>query len=208
MTIALIDYQAGNLASVVKALTVVGAHVRLATSPADLTGADGIVVPGVGHFGATVHIAESLRLEITTQVARGVPLLGICLGMQWLFEASDEAPGVRGLGMFEGRITRLSGIEKIPHVGWNTFESTGRDSRLLRSLYGPGRTPVAYYTHSYAAPPGAETVATTSYGATFASVVERGHVFGTQFHPEKSGRDGLDVLAAFIGVVRDARVSC
>jgi glutamine amidotransferase len=208
VTLALIDYQAGNLASVVKALTFVGARVRIAAAATDLAGADGIVVPGVGHFGSTAHIAEALRLEIAAQAARGVPLLGICLGMQWLFESSDEAPGVRGLGVFDGRITRLSGMEKIPHVGWNTIESTGRRSRLLNGFNDAGPTPVAYFTHSYAAPTGAETVATTSYGTTFASIVERGNVFGTQFHPEKSGRAGLDLLAAYIGVVREATVSC
>jgi len=208
VTIALIDYQAGNVASVVKALSFVGARVRLTSAATDIIGADGVVVPGVGHFGATAAIGDALRGAITEQAARGVPLLGVCLGMQWLFESSDEAPGVRGLGLFAGRITRLPAMHKIPHVGWNTIESTGRCSRLLISFNGAGPAPAAYFTHSYTAPIGAETVATTSYGTTFASVVERGNVFGTQFHPEKSGRVGLDMLAAFIGIVRGATGSC
>ena len=205
MTIGVIDYGAGNLASVLKALRFVGAEVRVVTAASQLDDVSGLVVPGVGHFRATAAIDRSIRDRIAANVAAGVPLLGICLGMQWLFADSDEAPDVPGLGIFPGRIRRLSGVEKIPHVGWNTIEQVGQNSPLLRSL--PSMSSM-YFTHGYAAPLGAETVATTSYGGTFASVVESGCVFGTQFHPEKSGSAGLQILSAFVRAARDARPSC
>ena len=205
MTIGLIDYGAGNLASVVKALTFVGANVRLITRASDADDAAGIVVPGVGHFRATTGISEAIRSRIADSITTNVPLLGICLGMQWLFDGSDEAPATPGLGVFHGRITRLTGDVKIPHVGWNSLDSIAPYSRLLDGL--PAASSV-YFTHTYAAPAGAATTATTSHGATFASVVESGLVFGTQFHPEKSGRAGLRILANFLDITRQARPAC
>ena len=192
--IALIDYGAGNLTSVRKALAAIGAEVRVPLVPGDLTGAGGIVVPGVGHFGATAVLDGGWREAVRTSVAAGRPLLGICLGLQWLFEESEEAPGLAGLGLFEGRCTRLPGDVKVPHVGWNALEPA-RGSWLLAGV-APGAQ--AYFTHAYAAPVTGDTVATTLHGVSFASAVESGSVAGVQFHPEKSGDVGLHILRNFV----------
>ena len=210
MIVAVVDYRAGNLTSVVKALAAAGATPRVVTRSAGLTGAQAIVVPGVGHFGATRVLDEEDRRVIGGHVRAGVPLLGICLGMQWLFEGSDEAPDLPGLGVFTGRCTKLWDVPfKIPHVGWNTLEATGRPSRILDGLPA-GVT--AYFTHSYAAPDGEGTVARTTHGVTFVSLVEsnagRRRVFGTQFHPEKSGAAGVQMLRRFVEVAREANVQC
>ena len=210
MIVAVVDYRAGNLTSVVKALSAAGATPRVVTRSAGLTGARAIVVPGVGHFDATGVLDQDDRRVIAGHVQAGVPLLGICLGMQWLFEGSDEAPHMSGLGILAGRCAGLRrtayGLPiKIPHVGWNTLEVTGRRSRLLDGL-PDGST--AYFTHSYAAPDGEATVARTTHGVTFASVVESGRVFGTQFHPEKSGAAGVEMLRRFVDVARGAGVQC
>jgi glutamine amidotransferase len=198
--IALIDYGAGNLTSVRKALTALGADFVVPRAPADLRDARGIIVPGVGHFGATAALEGEWRNAIAAEVDHGKPLLGICLGMQWLFEASDEAPDVRGLGVLQGRITRLSGDAdrrvKVPHVGWNALEFR-RSARLLDGLASGAQV---YFTHSYAAPVTDACVASTMHGNEFASVVERGHVFGVQFHPEKSSDAGLQMLRNFLTV--------
>jgi glutamine amidotransferase len=135
-------------------------------------------------------------------IGRGVPLLGICLGLQWLFDGSEEAPGIPGLGLMTGRCFRLTGAVKVPHVGWNTLDRTGRPSRLLD---GVPASASAYFTHSFAAPVGDDAVATTTHGTPFASVVERGRTFGVQFHPEKSGTTGLRILANFLAIVRAGR---
>ena len=204
MDVVLLDYGAGNLASVVKALTATGATPRVAAAPADLTSAAAIVIPGVGHFEATTAIDGARLAAIRRALDRGVPLLGICLGLQLLFEGSDEAPHVSGLGILPGRCFHLGvgGSLKVPHVGWNSLDRTDRPSRLLDGI-PTGAT--AYFTHSFAAPVVAETSATTTHGAAFSSVVERGLVFGAQFHPEKSGGTGLRVLANFLGIAREAR---
>jgi glutamine amidotransferase len=234
--VAVVDYRAGNLTSVVKALAAAGATTRVVARSAGLAGAQAIVVPGVGHFAATTALDREDRRVISGCVQAGVPLLGICLGMQWLFEGSDEAPDLPGLGVFAGRCTKMTSgvvsvpngnpsfqtqlqfplgtettpeVIKIPHVGWNTLEATGRPSRILDGLPA-GVT--AYFTHSYAAPDGEGTVARTTHGVTFASVVERqderGSVFGAQFHPEKSGAAGIHMLRRFLEVAREADVRC
>jgi glutamine amidotransferase len=205
--IALIDYGAGNLTSVRKALTALGADFVVPRSPAELADAAGIIVPGVGHFGATAALEGEWRRAIAADVERGKPLLGICLGMQWLFEASDEAPEVRGLGVLAGRITRLSGDAghrlKVPHVGWNALDFRSR-ARLLEGLQSGAQV---YFTHSYAAPVTDACVASTTHATEFASVVERGQVFGVQFHPEKSSDAGLQMLRNFLAVCgAEARV--
>ncbi len=202
MKIALIDYGAGNLASVVKAFDAAGAPVTLVTSPDELEKAEAVVIPGVGNFGATASLGPEWHAAVRRAIARDTPLLGICLGLQWLFEGSAEAPETSGLGLMAGQCFRLTGDVKVPHVGWNTLELTARPSRLLRGL-SPMSS--AYFTHSFAAPLGEDTVATTSHGVQFASAVERGRTFGVQFHPEKSGATGLRVLANFLDVVREAR---
>jgi imidazole glycerol-phosphate synthase subunit HisH len=199
--IALIDYGAGNLTSVKKALTAVGVDYRVPESPAGCAGAAGLIVPGVGNFAATARLQGEWRDTIAAAVDRGTPLLGICVGMQWLFEGSDEAPGVRGLGVMPGRITRLQGDAgqrlKVPHVGWNALDFTGGAPRLLRGL--TSGTPV-YFTHSFAAPVTDACIAATTHANTFAAAVERDHVFGVQFHPEKSSDAGLLILRNFLAV--------
>jgi cyclase len=212
MKIALIDYRAGNLTSVRKALRAVGAEVFTPDAPADIATADGIIVPGVGHFEATVVLDEPWREAIRRQLEDGRPLLGICLGLQWLFEGSTEAPGLSGLGVLEGACRRLgpdwnSGgrtparayeAVKVPHVGWNAVTPV-RASTILAGVQPDSQ---AYFTHSYAAPIGDAAAATTTSGPdTFASVVERDHVFGVQFHPEKSSGTGLAILRNFLARV-------
>jgi glutamine amidotransferase len=198
MDVVLLDYGAGNLASVMRAFAAMGARPRVAGTAGDFTRADAIVVPGVGPFGACDAIPDRARLEVLGAVERGVPLLGICLGLQWLFEGSDEAPGVSGLGFFPGRCARLDPRGrsiKVPHVGWNSLDRTARPSRLLDGLPA-GAT--AYFTHSYAAPVVADTTATAEHGEVFTAAVERGPIFGLQCHPEKSGAIGLRMLRNFL----------
>jgi imidazole glycerol-phosphate synthase subunit HisH len=194
--IALLDYGAGNLTSVRKALTAVGADFFVPGRPDDLEGASGVIVPGVGHFGATRAITEPWRAAILASVRRQRPILGICLGLQYLFDGSDEAPDLPGLGLFPGRCTRLPPRVKVPHVGWNAL-STRRRSLLLEGI--PDATQV-YFTHSYAAPITRAAVATTEHGVRFASAVESDRVFGVQFHPEKSSAAGLRVLRSFVDI--------
>jgi glutamine amidotransferase len=196
--IALIDYGAGNLTSVRKALTALGAEFTVPVS-ADACGrAAGIIVPGVGHFAATAALEGAWLQSIRSAVQGGVPLLGICLGMQWLFDGSDEAPEVQGLGAIRGRITRLRNDPqrrlKIPHVGWNALEFRS-EARLFDGLSSGAQV---YFTHSYAAPVTDECVASTTHANTFAAVVERDNIFGVQFHPEKSGSAGLQILRNFL----------
>jgi glutamine amidotransferase len=200
--IALIDYGAGNLTSVRKGFAAAGADLFTPRDPADLSRASGIVVPGVGHFGATAALDLGWVAAIRAATSRGVPLLGICLGMQWLFEGSDEAPGVRGLGIMAGVCSRLprdaAGVLKVPHVGWNAL-TVPRPSRLLDGI--PPASQV-YFTHSFAAPVTPESVATCTHGTEFAAAVEKAHVVGVQFHPEKSSTAGLRILRNFAALTR------
>ena len=202
--IALVDYGAGNLTSVRKALTTLGAEFETPREPAECRKAAALIVPGVGHFAATAVLEGPWRDAIAAAVRDGTPLLGICVGMQWLFEGSDEAPGVAGLGVMKGRIARLDGNAeqrlKVPHVGWNALDFTGGAPRLLRGL--TTGTPV-YFTHSFAAPVTDACAAATTHANTFASVVERDNVFGVQFHPEKSSDAGLRILRNFLDLVGD-----
>jgi glutamine amidotransferase len=199
MRVALVDYRAGNLTSVKKAFGAVGADLYVPERPGDLDLAAAVVVPGVGHFGSTEALAAEWVDTIRRGIERGRPLLGICLGMQWLFEGSDEAPQRPGLGLLKGRCYRLpshtEGITvKIPHVGWNALDIRRQDS----ILEGVPSGAQVYFTHSFAAPITAETVAVTEHGQPFAAVVQRGHVAGVQFHPEKSSDVGLTVLRNFL----------
>jgi len=192
--IALIDYGAGNLTSVRKALTHLGAEIATPQAPDDLELARGIIVPGVGHFDATRAITDEWRAGIRAAVARGAALFGICLGMQWLFDGSTEAPGLPGLAAFAGLCTRLPSdgtLVKIPHVGWNNLTQP-QPTRLMAGIEQDAQV---YFTHSYAAPLTSAAAATTTYGAaTFTSAVEHGRIAGAQFHPEKSGDVGLRIL--------------
>ena len=204
--IALVDYGAGNLTSVRKALSALGAEFMTPATPAELSGARAIIVPGVGHFAATGALDESWREAIGGAARAGTPLFGICVGMQWLFEGSDEAPGTAGLGVMKGQIARLDGDAekrlKVPHVGWNALDFT-RPARLLQGLDSGAQV---YFTHSYAAPVTDDCVARTSHANTFAAAVERDNIFGVQFHPEKSGDAGLQILRNFLEIAReDAR---
>ena len=192
--IAIVDYGAGNLASVAKGLRAAGSEPRIAREPADLDGALGVVIPGVGHFGATQALGADWRAALHDSIGRGRPLLGICLGMQFLFAGSDEAPDVPGLAIFEERLVRLRGDIKVPHVGWNTLESLGASPLLS----GVAEGDAVYFTHSYAAPIGGGTIASSTHGSPFASIVERGNVAGMQFHPEKSGAAGLTLLRNWV----------
>jgi glutamine amidotransferase len=191
--IALVDYGAGNLTSVRKALAAVGAPVFTPDHAGELRTARGIIVPGVGHFNSTRALDDEWRSAIRAALDRGVPLLGICVGLQWLFEGSAEAPGVAGLGMLPGicaRVGDAAGTLKVPHVGWNGL-SMPRDTGLLRGLANGTQV---YFTHSYAAPVVSATAAAATYGVTFSAAVEDGLVSGVQFHPEKSGDAGLRIL--------------
>ena len=197
--IALIDYKAGNLTSVRKAFSALGAELFTPVRPDELASADAIVVPGVGHFAATKTLGPAWIDAILEQVGKGRPLLGICLGMQWLFEGSEESPELPGLGLLSGRCYRLHADEstKIPHVGWNSLDVKREDSIVDEVANGAQ----VYFTHSYVAPVTADTVAITTHGQPFASIVQRGHVSGVQFHPEKSGDVGLQVLRNFLVMV-------
>lgn len=197
--IAVIDYKAGNLTSVMKALTVLGARAEITGDPAVVLAAEHIVLPGVGHFAATARLrATGMDHAAREAIKRRVPFLGICVGLQWLFEGSTEAEGLSGLGVLRGRCTRFPETHKVPHVGWNTL-AVQQQSRLLTGL--PIR-PFVYYTHSYRAPLVEETVGVTEYAGPFSGAVEQGNLFGVQFHPEKSGDAGLQVLRNFLAVPR------
>jgi glutamine amidotransferase len=200
--IALIDYGAGNLTSVRKGFAAAGANLFTPADPSELTASNAIVVPGVGHFGATAALDGAWTAAIRRATRLGTPLLGICLGMQWLFDGSDEAPDVPGLGLIPGRCARLSGSVKIPHAGWNTLRFPARPSKLLEGV--PDGS-YAYFTHSLAAPAVDQAVAITTHGDTFAAAVEIGRVWGVQFHPELSGAIGGRILVNFASACAGAR---
>ena len=205
MRVALIDYRAGNLTSVKKAFAAVGADLFVPVEPVDLGGAAAIVVPGVGHFAATGALTPEW-VEAIRAAIEAVPLLGICLGMQWLFDGSEEAPEHPGLRLLEGRCYRLPAESngtsvKIPHVGWNGLDLRRGDS-IVEGV-PPGAQ--VYFTHSFVAPITADTVAVTEHGQPFASIVQRGRVAGVQFHPEKSGEVGLQILRNFLSLATDAK---
>jgi glutamine amidotransferase len=200
--IAIIDYKAGNLTSVVKTLNYLGAREMVVTQDPELVAeAAKVVLPGVGHFQATSLLRElGLTDAVRESVAKGAWFLGICVGLQWLFEGSTEAPDIAGLGHFEGTCERFpaqfDGAElKSPHVGWNSLERIRTDSRLMRGVESGG---YVYYTHSWRAPLIHATAAVTEYGGAFTGVVEKDNVMGVQFHPEKSSTVGLQILKNFL----------
>jgi glutamine amidotransferase len=197
MRVTVIDYKAGNLASVVKALRHLGADVQVTDHDISMIEtAERLVLPGVGHFSATQRLETSgMTSSIRSAIKRGIPFLGICVGMQWLYAGSTEAPDNRGLGLFSESCERFRECgQKVPHVGWNSIEPRP-GSRLLAGI-APGEH--VYFTHSYRAPVTADTCAVTTYIDSFAAAVERGNVMGVQFHPEKSSDTGLRILSNFL----------
>jgi len=193
--IAVVDYKAGNLTSVIKALRAVGAEAEATEDPDAVRRAEKIVLPGVGHFQATAFLEEhGLRQAMEERIAMGTPFLGICVGLQWLFRGSTEAPGCRGLAAFDALCDRFAAGKKVPHVGWNSL-AVQEDSRLLRGVLTGS---FVYFTHSYRAPAIRGTVAVTEYGEAFTAAAEHDNVMGVQFHPEKSGPVGLRILRNFV----------
>lgn len=196
--ITIIDYGAGNIASVQKALAHIGCETRLSGDPADLLGAPAAVLPGVGSFGDAMENLRSRGLEepIKEFIKAGKPLLGICLGLQLLFESSEESPGAMGLGILKGKILRIPreyGL-KIPHMGWNSLQVAGGE--LFR---GMEQDPYVYFVHSYYLKAEEDVVtATADYGVTVHAAVQKGNLSACQFHPEKSGATGLKMLENFV----------
>jgi glutamine amidotransferase len=197
-TVAILDYGMGNLRSAEKAFEHVGANAPITREHDIVRAADGVVLPGVGAFPKAMAAVRELALDGLLRERReaGVPILGICLGMQLLYEGSDEHGGAEGIGLLPGRIEALDAPDlKVPHIGWNPV-SWRRESDIAAGLSDPC---AFYHVHSYAkrAVDGADVVGVASYGSEFASVVAAGGVYGTQFHPEKSGPDGLRLLRNF-----------
>jgi imidazole glycerol-phosphate synthase subunit HisH len=201
MRVTVIDYKAGNLTSVLKSLRHLGADVEVTDRDTQaIARAERLVLPGVGHFAATERLESTgLAPAVRAAIAQGVPFLGICVGMQWLYAGSSEAPNQPGLGHFPQFCSRFPECgQKVPHVGWNSLQ-TRNGSRLLRGVV-PGE--FVYFTHSYKAPVTADTAAEAFYIEPFASAVELHNVMGVQFHPEKSGETGLKILRNFLEIER------
>ena len=197
--ISVIDYGVGNLFSMGNALRKTGAQVEVVKTREEILGADGVVLPGVGNFGAAALKLNPLANVVREAAGNGTPILGSCLGLQLMFERSEEAEG-EALGLLKGWIREFSGELKTPHMGWNTITAI-RSSPLLESI--PDGS-YFYFVHSYYPDPVnyEDTLAETIYGQCFTSIVERGNVFGCQFHPEKSGKSGAVLLSNFVGLVR------
>jgi len=196
--IAIVDYKAGNLASVKKAFDHLGAETMVTDQPEAVAQADKIVLPGVGHFAATKALDESgLRETIIERIEQKVPFLGICVGMQWMLASSEEAPDVHGLALWPGECSRFPFRVKSPHVGWNNLQIRNGSSRLLRGI---ADGTFVYFTHSYRVPLLSSTAAECEYGGGFSAAVEQDNLFGVQFHPEKSGSAGLRILENFCGI--------
>ena len=194
--IAILDYGAGNLRSVENTLAEIGAAYTLVRDAAGLHEAARIILPGVGHFGQMMRALDAMgvRDALAERIGAGVPFLGICLGLQALFEDSEEAPEMRGLGIFRGTVRRFPAAARVPHMGWNELDAV-RPARLLASL---APRPFVYFAHSYYPPVVEATAATCTYGTPYTALLESGNVFGVQFHPEKSGPIGLQIMRNFV----------
>ena len=194
--IAIFDYGAGNLRSVQNTLGELGCEYTLVRDRAGWLAATKILLPGVGHFGQMMRALDALdvRQTLLERIGAGVPFLGICLGLQALFEASEEAPEARGLGLYEGTVRRFTLDARVPHMGWNSLD-VRRDSLLLRGL--PSR-PFVYFAHSFYVPDNPRAAATCTYEVPYTAALEAGNVFGVQFHPEKSGPGGLKIVRNFV----------
>jgi imidazole glycerol-phosphate synthase subunit HisH len=197
--IALVDYGAGNLRSVANTLSELGVPYDVVNDSASLQSARKIILPGVGHFGQMMRSLDALgvRAALLERVRAGVPFLGICLGLQALFQGSDEAPEAAGFGIYPGEVRRFANGVRVPHMGWNRVETqpAARPSRLLANTSSPA---YLYFAHSYYAPVIPATVATCTYALSYTAVLEDQNVFGVQFHPEKSGATGLQVMKNFV----------
>lgn len=205
-TLAVVDYGMGNLASVAKALERTGATVRIVDTAAGVRGAGAVVLPGVGAFrDAAARLRTSgLGDVVVERIGAGVPFLGVCLGMQLLFESSGEGGRWQGLGVFAGTVERLQTGLKVPHIGWNELAWTAAGARMARGLPAPT---AVYFVHSYAARPADPdaVAATTDYGGPVVAAVARDNVWAVQFHPEKSSTAGLALLTNFVTVVQESR---
>lgn len=194
--ITILDYGAGNLRSVQNTLGELGAEYELVHDAAGLRGAGKIILPGVGHFGQMMRALSQMQVReaLLERFRAGVPFLGICLGLQALFESSEEAPDERGLGMFQGKIRRFPATARVPHMGWNEIEPRN-GSQLLANL---APHPYLYFAHSYYAPVVDATAAICNYTVPYTAVLEAKNIFGVQFHPEKSGPLGLKIVKNFV----------
>ncbi|HVF31432.1 MAG TPA: imidazole glycerol phosphate synthase subunit HisH [Acidimicrobiales bacterium] len=197
--IAVLDYGIGNLRSAEKALQHVGGDARLVTTAEEAAEAEAVVLPGVGAFGACMDALRASGLDGAAHAAidAGKPFLGICVGMQLLYEGSDEDPGAKGLGILPGRIVRLPDSVKRPQMQWNVLELSRPEDPIVGGL---GAEPWVYWVHSYAAEDTGDTIATCDYGGPVVGVIGRGRLWATQFHPEKSGPVGLQLLRNFVGL--------
>lgn len=196
--ISIFDYGAGNLRSVENTLEAIDANYQLIRTAEELRRATKVILPGVGHFGQMMRKLDAMdvRTALIETIRAGVPFLGICLGLQALFSASEEAPGEPGLGIFEGQVRRFQGGLRIPHMGWNQLERL-RPSRLL---HGAGEKPYVYFAHSYYAPVVPATAASCEYAVPYTAVLEQDNIAGVQFHPEKSGDLGLKIVRNFVEI--------
>jgi glutamine amidotransferase len=200
MTIAIVDYGMGNLFSIYNALNRVDAQARITREPKALSGADGIVVPGVGAFGQCMDSLSRFEEALSKAREEGTPILGICIGLQVLFEESEESPGARGLGWIRGRVVKLPAEVMIPQMGWNSLSI----NRPVEMLDGIRDGDMFYFVHSYYVLPVDKSViaATTYHGVNLTAVIEKDNLFATQFHPEKSGNKGLKILENFVRTTR------
>ena len=194
--IAIIDYGAGNLRSVANTLEEINAPYKVLTAPEGLDAFQKIILPGVGHFGQMMRALDdrNLREAILERAAADIPLLGICIGLQCLFESSEEAPEQKGLGLFQGSVTRFPLDARVPHMGWNSLNRL-TDCRLLDGL---DEHPYVYFAHSYYAPLCDATAAACTYGHAYTALLHRANIYAVQFHPEKSGPVGLKVMRNFV----------
>ena len=198
-SVAVVDYGIGNLFSAVQGIARAGAHSELTADPSRIAKADGVVLPGVGHFGSCMNAIRSVGLEAPVKevAASGTPFLAICVGMQMLYDSSEEAPDMAGLGILSGEVVRLRGDVKLPHMQWNQIEVTHSDNPGVSMLEGLDGSWM-YFVHSYAPDDKARAVATCRYPTPITAAVAEGNIWATQFHPEKSGPDGQRLLENFV----------
>jgi len=194
----IVNYGAGNIRSVENTLAELGAQYEVTNDPAVVLRATKIILPGVGHFGQMMQAIDKLGLRqpLKEKIASGIPFLGICVGLQCLFESSEEAPGEAGLAVLKGQVKRFIGNARIPHMGWNSLEQL-RPNRLLQGL---SLTAYTYFAHSFYAPVTTATAATCTYLLPYSAVLEQANLHAVQFHPEKSGPVGLKVVQNFLEI--------